>query len=92
MCAAGREFTLQQADRRVPMRERAIAGQRRLAAPGDHRHPLAFARVAADRALDLAGGGVRQAPGQRQIGAVEVTGGERGRQGGERQKGPPPRP
>ena len=78
----GGEAAFQQGDRGPPGAQRAVVGERGLAVAGDDRHALAVARVAADRALDVAGERVGQAPDQREIGTVEVARGEGGGQRG----------
>src|SRR5208283_2201457 len=68
----GGEAALEQAGAEAPGAADGVAGQRRLAAARDDGHPLAFARVAPDGALDGAFGGAGQTPDQREVGAVEV--------------------
>ena len=78
----GREAAFQQRRRRLPGALRAVAGERGLAAAGDDGHALAVARVAPDRALDLAFQRTGQAPGQREVGTIQIARGEsRGQRG-----------
>ncbi len=81
---AGGEAAFQQTDCAGEYALGAVMGER-VAATGPYQcHSLAVARVAADGALDVAGDRIGDAPGEGEIGAFEVAGGEGGGEGGER--------
>ena len=72
----GQQAAFHQRDRGAPGALDLVARGGRLAATFDHRHALAVDRVATDRGGDLPLHLGRQAPGERQVGAVEITRGE----------------
>ena len=81
---SGRQPAFEQCDRGMIGVQGPVVGQCVLAAMAHQGHALAIPRIAPDRALDIPGGRVGQAPGQGEIGTIQVARGESRRQGGQR--------
>ena len=76
MGASGAEAAFKPGEAGLPSAHDPIAGERGLAAVGHHGHAFTVSPIAADRALDFALQGGRDAPAEGDVAAFQVAGGE----------------